>query len=201
MTRATGAPAAPQPASEARRATLETLRGRRSHSRVTEQAPSSAELAELVSAMSAVADHSGLRPWRLIEIRGDRRRILGEALAEAAGETTPEGEERYLGKAQRAPLVLAVVVCERESEKVPRWEQEAVAAGVAHYLGLLLHEAGWGSMWRTGVLARSAPLRRAHRLAKNEELMGWLYIGGIAEGQQRDKPRRPLDPAEHLSSL
>jgi nitroreductase len=45
---------------------LEAVRARRSWSKVTEEAPTHAELLTLVSAAGRVADHSSLRPWRLI---------------------------------------------------------------------------------------------------------------------------------------
>ena len=61
---------------------------------------------------------------------------------------------------------------------MPRWEQEAVASGVAHVLSLLLDEAGWGVIWRTGDYTRSKAVAKAHGLGKNEELLGWLYVGG-----------------------
>ena len=66
----------------------------------------------------------------------------------------------------------------RKSGKVPRWEQEAVAAGVAHTLSLLLDEAGWGVIWRTGSHTRAKAVAKAHGLDKNEVLLGWLYVLG-----------------------
>ncbi len=176
---------------------------RRSHSRVTDAAPDSAELAELLGALVSVADHSGLRPWRVIELRGDARLRLGDALGDAAGGK----REKYRAKATRAPLVIALVVSPRRSGKVPLWEQEAVANGVAHGLGLLLWEAGWGTFWRSGEHTRSAPVHEAHGLAAEEYLLGWLYVGGVPDRSRPDrpakpqKPRKPLELARHLSAL
>lgn len=151
---------------------LDAVRARQSWSKVTEEAPTREELLPLVAAAGRVADHSSLQPWRLIEVRGDDRVRLGAAIAEAQGDTKPSA------KPLRASLLIAVVACLRKSEKVPHWEQEAVASGVAHTLSLLLDEAGWGVIWRTGGHTRSTPVARAHGLKKNEELLGWLYVGG-----------------------
>lgn len=147
--------------------------------------------------MSSIADHSGLRPWRIIELRGEARKRLGRGLARAAG----SDPEKYISKAMRAPLVLAIVVSPRKTEKVPLWEQEAVASGVAHTLGLLLHERGWGSIWKTGHLTRSKAVRKAHGIKKPEYLLGWLYVGGIPARDKKEKPRKPLDVAKHLTTL
>ncbi|GAB2835037.1 nitroreductase family protein [Microbacterium insulae] len=151
---------------------LEAVRARRSWSKVTDDAPTHAELLTLVSAAGRVADHSSLRPWRLIELRGGDREVLGRAINKA------QGEKGASSKPLRAPLLIAVVASYRKSGKVPRWEQEAVASGVAHILSLLLDEAGWGVIWRTGEYTRSKAVAKAHGLGKNEELLGWLYVGG-----------------------
>lgn len=86
-----------------------------------------------------------------------------------------------------------------KKSKVPAWEQEAVASGVAHLLSLLLDEAGWGVFWRTGSYTRAKAVRKAHRLEKGEELLGWLYVGrpdGKIGG-----PKRPAPAERHLSVL
>jgi len=175
----------------------EAVLARRSHSKVTDEAPSPAEIEELVSAMSSIADHSGLRPWRIIALRGSARDRLAAGFAAAEGKDA----EKFLGKVRRAPLILTVVVSPQPSGKVPVWEQEAVASGVAHTLGLLLHEAGWGSIWRTGSLTRSKPVRKALGVKKPEYLLGWLYVGGIPEKEQRIKPRKPIDLRRHFTAL
>ncbi|RGE23329.1 nitroreductase family protein [Leucobacter sp. wl10] len=173
------------------------MQARRSHSKVTDAAPSHEELGRIVSAMNAVADHSNLRPWRIIELRGKARKKLGKGLAKAAG----GDRDKYIAKATRTPLVLVVVVSPRQSGKVPLWEQEAVASGVAHLLGLLLHEAGWGSIWKTGSYARSKAVRKAIGVKRPEYLLGWLYVGGIPDRDRKPKPRKPLDIDRHLTVL
>lgn len=169
---------------------LDAVRRRASWSRVTEEAPTREQLLQLIEAAGRVADHSALRPWRLIELRGDDRLALGAALGRAAG------DDEASTKPLRAPLLIAVVASYRRSEKVPRWEQEAVASGVAHILSLLLDEAGWGVIWRTGGLTRSAEVANAHGLTADEELLGWLYVGGKPAGKEAG--RRRSVPADEL---
>lgn len=173
-------------------ATLDAVRARRSWSKVTDDAPSHAELLEFVGAAGRVADHSNLKPWRLIEIRGDDRKRLGRAMAKA------EGDKGRSSKPMRAPLLIAVVGSYRPKHKVPEWEQEAVASGVAHMLSLLLDDAGWGVFWRTGGYTRSKAIAKAHGLGKNEKLLGWLYVGGKPP-RRREGSRRPI-PAERFVS-
>ncbi|WP_102194206.1 nitroreductase family protein [Microbacterium aurantiacum] len=164
---------------------LDAVRSRQSWSKVTDDAPSHEELLTLVSAAGRVADHSSLRPWRLIELRGGDREALAAAIAKAEGDKSPSS------KPLRAPLLIAVVASYRKS-KVPRWEQEAVASGVAHTLSLLLDDAGWGVFWRTGHYTRSKAVAKAHGLTKDEELLGWLYVGGKPAGKKAGR-RKPVD--------
>ena len=173
---------------------LDAVRARRSWSKVTDEAPTRAELLPLISAAGRVADHSSLRPWRLIELRGADRERLGAAIAKAQGDDTPST------KPLRAPLLIAVVASFRKSEKVPHWEQETVAAGVAHVLSLLLDEAGWGVIWRTGHYTRSKAVARAHGLGKDEVLLGWLYVGGKPAGKRPGR-RKGVDARHHITRM
>lgn len=178
---------------------LGAVRRRQSHPKVTADAPSHAQLIPLVEAAATAADHASLRPWRLIELRDDARERLGAAFVEASG---LEGSDarKLAEKPLRAPLLIAVVAAHQPSFKVPDWEQDVAASGVAHTLSLLLDEAGWGVMWRTGGHTRSEPVRRMHALADNEVLLGWLYVGGIPEKTKREKKDR-FDAERYLSVL
>ena len=173
-------------------AVLDAVRARRSWSKVTDAAPPRSELVTLLSAAGRVADHSSLRPWRAIELRGDDRLVLGAAIAEASGDSKPST------KPLRAPLVIAIVASYKKCDKVPRWEQEAVASGVAHTLSLLLDEAGWGVFWRTGSYTRSRSVAKMHGLGKDEQLLGWLYVGGKPQ-RARAGRRKTVDPRTFLS--
>ena len=177
---------------------LDAVRNRQSYSKVTEAAPTHEELLPLVEAAATVADHGDLKPWRLIELRGDARLRLGAAFAEASG---LEGKDAIKAgeKPLRASLLIAVVASYKPSYKVPRWEQEAVASGVAHVLSLLLDEAGWGVFWRTGGLTRSGAVHRMHELGPDEELLGWLYVGGIEKVKAEKKHK--FNGSRFLTSL
>jgi nitroreductase len=175
------------------------MRQRRSHSSVTDAAPTKRELLPLIEAAASVADHGSLRPWRVIALRGDARARLGRALADAAG-LQGSSADKLAAKPLRAPLLLAVVVSPKPSHKVPLWEQEAVASGVAHALSLVLDEAGWGVMWRTGLFVRSAAVQRMHALAPGEVLLGWLYVGG-KPAKAKTGRRKPVSAKDSLTTL
>ncbi len=167
---------------------------------MTTDSPTDEQLLPLITAAAGAADHAALRPWRLIALRGDARHRLGEALVAASGLQLADAE-RLAAKPLRAPLLLALVVRHKPSFKVTDWEQDAAASGVAHYLSLLLDEAGWGVMWRTGGHVRSEPVRRVHGLADNEQLLGWLYVGGVVDGESGPASKNAVDARALLTSL
>ncbi|QAY73306.1 nitroreductase [Agromyces protaetiae] len=178
----------------------EAALARRSAPKVTDVSPDDAELRSLIAAAGRVADHASLEPWRLVALRGDARARLGDALVEAAGLEGPDAE-KLRGKPLRAPLLVAVVARTQEGHpKVPVWEQDAMAAGVAHLLSLLLDEAGWGVMWRTGPHVRHDAVAAVHGLAPGEHLLGWLYVGGVPADASRDR-HRPVDASRFLTTL
>lgn len=181
---------------------LEAMARRRSVSKVGPKTPTDSEIADLLAAVTPVADHKALRPWRLILMRGEERMALANALDAAEGITREDGE--YNTKPFRAELLIAVVASPKFHPAVPEWEQLATAAGAGHLLELALWQSGWGVMWRTGIHANSEPVRDAHGLADHEHLMGWLYVGDIDESfrqrlAQTKKP--PLDPAQFISRM
>ncbi|WP_243841946.1 nitroreductase family protein [Salinibacterium sp. ZJ77] len=182
----------------ARGAAASMLR-RRSQSSVGHAAPGDRELLRLIGIAGTIADHGNLHPWRIIAIRGEARERVGAALAEASG-LEGHAAEKVARKPLRAPLLLAVALSPKPSFKVPEWEQEAVASGVAHALSLLLDEEGWGVMWRTGIQTRSEAVERAHDLAPGERLLGWLYVGSRLQTTEK-APRRTVDAASHFSRL
>lgn len=178
---------------------LDSVRGRRSHPRVTADAPDHAALLPLVEAAASTADHGALRPWRLIELRGDARERLGDAFVAASALVDSEADT-LRAKPMRASLLIAIVARHEPSFKVPEWEQDAAASGIAHMLSLLLADAGWGVFWRTGPLTSTDPVRLVHHLADNEKLLGWLYVGGIPDKTKPEGKAR-FDPEAYLSVL
>lgn len=181
---------------------LESMATRRSVAKVGPETPGDDELIRLLDAVTPVADHKALRPWRLITLRGDDRLRLGEALDAAAGEVREPGEHN--SKPLRAELLVAIVASPTPHPKVPEWEQHATAAGAAHLLELALWQAGWGVMWRSGTLANSPEVRALHGLSDDELLMGWLYVGSIDESfrtRMRESKRPPLDATRFLGRL
>lgn len=175
---------------------IETVRSRRSEHVLQDPAPDNELLLTLLEAAATAPDHGRLRPWRMIAHRGDARYRLGAALA---AEAPVERHDDLVAKAMRAPLVLTAVLTPRDSERIPYWEQLAAAAGVIHLLTLLLHDAEFGSIWRTGAPTSCHLTERALGLRQDERLLGWLYIG-TAKARRR-VPRTAIDLTRHWEDV
>ncbi len=161
---------------------IETIRLRRSAAPVTDAAPSDAELYDYLALAAHSPDHASLRPWRLVTLRGSERDRLGAALAAGFGDPPDSPEAaRTAAKARRAPLLLSIILTPVEHPKVPRWEQLAATAALISTLQLVLFEAGWTAMWRTGPAVELPEVRQLIGAGEGEQLLGWLYIGGRTE--------------------
>ena len=180
---------------------LELLLSRVSSPVLMEPGPTANEVDLLIQAASRAPDHARLRPWRFIQISGDRLADLGDLLVQAAlsqDNALSEGQLERLRQAPlRAPMLLLPVLVYSEHAKVPE-EEQLLSLGAA--VGNLLNAAyamDIGAMWRTGLVTYDPKLAEALGLGENEKLYGFIYLGTPATAL-RLVPE--IDPAYFLSS-
>ena len=165
-----------------------------------EPGPSQAEIETLVRIASRVPDHGKLQPWRFILYRGDVRHRVGEMLAkrleERDGQLTPGAREKECERFSRAPLVIGVIFCPRESDKIPQWEMFLSAGAASMNLVHAAHALGYGANWITNWYADDAEARRLLGLKPDERVAGFVHIGTV-EGERPDRPRP--EPADLMS--
>jgi nitroreductase len=178
---------------------IDAVRGRRSSGRLAEPAPTDEDICDLLADAATGPDHGLLRPWRLVLVRDTARQTLGSAIVADLSEPDDSARSRAAAKPLRAPLLLSIVFSPVDNPKVPEWEQLAATTAVVHTLTLLLHERGWGAMWRTGVPCRAEPVRQLLGVRPGETLLGWLYVG--TPQPVRPVPRPPFDPRVRLAVL
>jgi nitroreductase len=175
--------------------TLDLLLARRSVSAnsLAEPGPSAAELELILRAASRVPDHKKLVPWRFILFQGAARAEFGKVLAQVcAAEEKDPGAFRLENEAKRflrAPLVIAVISRVVENPAAPEWEQILSAGAACQNLSLAATALGYGVQWITEWCAYSDGVRRALRLAENERVAGFVYIGTPKEKpDERERP-------------
>ncbi|MEH6589568.1 MAG: nitroreductase family protein [Halioglobus sp.] len=174
---------------------LHFLQNRNSAPRLIEPAPSDSELQQIYTAAARVPDHAWLRPWRFINIAGDRRAAFGEVLERALLARNPDADDAALAKARlsplRAPLLIVVVAKLSEHPKVPHSEQR-LSSGCAAQAILLASEAlGYAGVWRTGDAAFDRRVMDELGLSADEEITGFIYLGS-RQGKSKTIPRPDL---------
>jgi len=156
--------------------------------------PSPEQLDRLLAAAIRVPDHGKLAPWRLLLIRGDRRREFGEALARIHQRVDPAAPDSVIAKDRErydfAPLIVVVVArVHPDHPKVPQQEQVISAAFVAYNLLLGAQALGFGAQILTGWAAYDADAARLLDLAQNERVVAFVHIGTAREpAPERARP-------------
>jgi nitroreductase len=175
--------------------TLDLLLRRRSVSAnsLGEPGPNEAELALILTAAARVPDHKKLVPWRFILFQGESRAAFGQVLAAACrAEEKDVGQFRLETEANRflrAPVVIAVISRLVENPAAPEWEQILSAGAACQNLSVAAASLGYGVQWITEWYGYSKGVHAALRLAANERVAGFLYIGTAKEKpDERERP-------------
>lgn len=165
-----------------------------------EPGPDGNEIETMIRIAARVPDHGKLQPWRFILYRGDMRHRVGELLAgrleERDGPLTPGAREKELERFTRAPLVIGVISCPRESDKIPQWEMFLSAGAACMNLVHAAHALGFGANWITNWYSEDAEARRLLGLKPEERVAGFVHVGTV-EGTRPDRPRP--EPADVMS--
>lgn len=158
-----------------------------------EPAPRDGEIETMIRIASRVPDHGRLAPWRFILYRGEARERIGEKLAALAekreGPLSDNRRIQELTRFSRAPLVIGVVCCPRESTKIPQWEMLLSGGAAAMNLVLAANALGYRTNWITNWYSDLEEGRAILGLAPHERVVGFVHIGSFkGEIQQRPRP-------------
>lgn len=165
---------------------FECLDTRRSvpYTQMGEPGPDDAQLMRMLQSAVRVPDHGKRVPFRFIEVRGDARFALGEALERRMRALDPDAAEGVYEKARRrftyAPVTVIVVGAQGPDEKIPAHERYATAACVCFALLLAAQASGFVAQWLTGVVANDQEILRILGLGPDEVLVGHIHIGSSA---------------------
>lgn len=160
------------------------LDSRASAVRLAEPAPTREHIMRILGAGARAPDHGRLSPWRFVVIEGEKRAILGDAIAQAARIANPnltaEQLQRERDKAFRAPTIIAVTGKINRAHKVPESDQTLALGAAAENMFLAAHALGYGVMWKTGAPTSAPNVKAALDVAAEDPIVAYLYIGTIA---------------------
>lgn len=158
---------------------LDLLLNRRSQPRLQAPAPEGQVLENIMQAGLRAPDHASLTPWQFMVCQGDGLTRLGNIYQQAAiAAQKPEKDiERAVQLPQRAPMVIIAIAKYSEHAKVPWVEQVASASCAVHSMQMAAVAQGFTGVWRTGSYAQDTNVKAAFNLAKQDEIVGFLYLG------------------------
>jgi nitroreductase len=158
-----------------------------------EPGPSQDEIDQILTAAARVPDHKKLVPWRFLLFQGEARAAFGEILAEICKREEKDPSQFRLeteaNRFMRAPLVIAVISRVVNNPAAPEWEQVLSAGAACQNLLIAATALGYGAQWITEWYGYSQGVRAALKLADNERVAGFVYIGTAKEKpEERERP-------------
>ncbi len=187
-------------------AVSQAIRSRRSAKRLLDTPVDRAVIERIIEAATWAPNHHLTEPWRFWVVSGAGRERFGEAMAAGDLNThrdaTPEQRETMrasaIGKAQRAPVIIAVAAVMAETNKNPDIEEITATAAAIQNLLLQAEAEGLGAIWRTGRSAYEPEMAEFFGLTERDRILGFIYIGHPdPDAAARVSQRRPV---EHLTT-
>ena len=162
---------------------------------LAEPGPTREQLDTILTAAGRVPDHKKLEPWRFIVFEGEARASFGRillraCLAEEKQAPSAARLETERTRLLRAPTVVAVISRVTPNPAAPEWEQILSCGAACFNLCLAANALGFGTAWITEWYSYSPAVRDGLKLAANEKIAGFIYIGTATEQQpDRDRPQ------------
>jgi nitroreductase len=183
---------------------FEAIRGRRTVKAFAPEPLDDRALDELLELARWAPNHRLTWPWRFRVVGPQALHELKRVAAELAVANCPPDADRQTvtaaaaAKLDRAPT-LVVVSCVRSGDHVQH-DEDVLATGVAAYIVLLAaHARGFAGYWRTPEVLRCADGRAAVSVGDDEEIIGLLHLGRVAQ-QPGAAPERPR-PSTYVTRL
>lgn len=166
---------------------------------LTAPGPTDEELQDILTLGLRTPDHGKLEPWRLMVVKGDARKDLGEKLAKNFAlekNTLTEKQQTKLTQIVThtitdAPVIIYVISCVEDHSHIPQIEQIFSAGAVCMNLLWAVHAYGYSANWISGWLANSEHTKKTINIKENEMVAGVIFIGST-ETPNTDRKRPDL---------
>ena len=160
---------------------IKNIINRASHKKLIKPFPNKDEMKLVYKAALRAPDHRNLKPSRFIEVKGKGLTKLSNIFVDYASNNIPNITASKLIKIKnapfRAPMIAVLISKITKHPKVPKIEQMLSTGAAAQNMLLTLNALGYGGIWRTGSLALNSNICKYFDLNKNDEIIGYLYIG------------------------
>ena len=153
-------------------------------------------LKEIIECGIRVPDHAALNPWRLVIIRGDTRKVLGESVLRPEfiinnNNSTEDEILRETNRFLRANVIIAVLFTPVEGTKIPEWEMMLSAGAVCQNLLVAAQSFNYAAQWLTEWYAyNNTMIEKLGGIPSKDKIAGFIYIG-VKEGEPNER-KRPI---------
>lgn len=175
---------------------IELLLQRQSNPFLTLPAPNQSALEKILAAGMRVPDHAGLQPWHFTVITDNGLQRLSDLLVASSDKQTAN-LDKIAKMPFRAPMIIVVSTEFTSHEKVPKQEQLIAAGCCTHAMQMAAVALGYGAMWRTGVLAYNEEVKKGLNINKQDEIVGFLYIGTPCKEQSLKSSKNVVDKVSY----
>lgn len=192
---------------------LRILSQRRRALTLLPEAPTRAELEQIVRAAAGRPAPDDTAPWRLIATTRTHAPQLAAALSGLRSlPDVGDGSAPLKGKqlrrlaafrgslafAMRGGMALALVFRPAEDAQLSRKRQRMEALAAHTVLEAALCGVGWGVQWAPRESPDQEVLHDFYGLQEREEILGWLFVGRVPAAEAREaaagpKPQTPLE--------
>jgi len=160
---------------------IKNILNRKSSRKLILPYPSEDEMRMVYKAALRAPDHAWLSPSSFIEVTGKGLDKLSDIISSYAIDNIKCLNElkikKYKNAPYRAPMIIILISSIKDHPKVPKIEQMLSTAAAAQNILLALNALGYGAIWRTGLFALNRTIGKYFNLSKNQEILGYLYIG------------------------
>ena len=162
------------------------------------------DLKIILDAGIRVPDHGALNPWKVIVIRGEKRKLIdNEIILSEFEKENPNANQEQLEieskRFQRASVILAVLSTPLEHPKIPEWEMRLSSGAVCMNLLSCAQSFGYAAQWLTEWYAYNEKMLTFLGGRKEiDKISGFIYIGHKVE--EPSERRRP-EPSKVINYL
>ena len=133
-------------------------------------------LKEIIECGIRVPDHAALNPWRLVIIRGNARKVLGESVLRP--------EFLINNKNSKEDEIV------RET-KIPEWEMMLSAGAVCQNLLVAAQSFNYAAQWLTEWYAyNNTMIEKLGGIPNKDKIAGFIYIG--VKDDEPNERKRPI---------
>lgn len=164
------------------------------------------DIKDIIEAATHAPTHHFTEAWRFIVMEGESRMpfynaclsFVEDKFKDATPEEMEKRRDKMISKALFSPTAIAVVYSENKDNPRGDYKEDILSIGAAIQNMLLEATAkDIQSIWKTGGVYNSAPVKEVFNMDEDEEVIGVIFLG---KGELSKIPKRIRTNAEEKTT-